>query len=61
MSGEQVATVARAMGCDDVVVCDTVDQACSRALKDAGAQDAVLIAGSLYVVGSARTYLRRNL
>lgn len=61
MSGEQVATVARAMGCDDVVVCETVDQACSRALKDAGAQDAVLIAGSLYVVGSARTYLRRNL
>jgi dihydrofolate synthase/folylpolyglutamate synthase len=61
MSGEQVATVARAMGCDDVVVCDTVEQACSRALKDAGAQDAVLIAGSLYVVGSARTYLRRNL
>ena len=61
MSGEQVATFARAMGCDDVVVCDTVDQACSRALKDAGAQDAVLIAGSLYVVGSARTYLRRNL
>ena len=61
MSGEQVATFARAMGCDDVVVCDTVEQACSRALKDAGAQDAVLIAGSLYVVGSARTYLRRNL
>ena len=44
-----------------VVVCDTVEMACSRALKDARAEDAVLIAGSLYVVGSARTYLRRNL
>jgi folylpolyglutamate synthase/dihydropteroate synthase len=49
------------MGCDDVVVCETVEMACSRALKDARAEDAVLIAGSLYVVGSARTYLRRNL
>jgi folylpolyglutamate synthase/dihydropteroate synthase len=49
------------MGCDEVVICNTVEEACSRALKDARAEDAVLIAGSLYLVGSARTYLRRNL
>jgi dihydrofolate synthase/folylpolyglutamate synthase len=61
MSGEEIAQQARAMGCDEVVVCSTVEMACSRALKDARAEDAVLIAGSLYVVGSARTYLRRNL
>ena len=61
MSGEEIAQSARAMGCDEVVVCSTVEMACSRALKDARAEDAVLIAGSLYVVGSARTYLRRNL
>jgi dihydrofolate synthase/folylpolyglutamate synthase len=61
MSGEQIAQSARSMGCDEVVVCETVEMACSRALKDARAEDAVLIAGSLYVVGSARTYLRRNL
>jgi len=61
MSGEEIAQSARAMGCGEVVVCDTVEMACSRALKDARAEDAVLIAGSLYVVGSARTYLRRNL
>lgn len=61
MSGDQIAEQARKMGCEEVVVCDTVEMACSRALKDAVAEDAVLIAGSLYVVGSARTYLRRNL
>jgi len=61
MSGEQIAQCARSMGCDEVVVCNTVEEACSRALKDARAEDAVLIAGSLYLVGSARTYLRRNL
>ena len=42
-------------------ICNDLIAGASRALKDARAEDAVLIAGSLYLVGSARTYLRRNL
>jgi dihydrofolate synthase / folylpolyglutamate synthase len=56
-----VAAAAEAMGCDDVVVCETVEDACNRALRDATAEDAVLVTGSLYVVGSARPHLRRVL
>lgn len=58
---EEIAKAARALGCDDVVVCASVEQACDRALRDASAEDAVLIAGSLYVVGAARPHLRRVL
>jgi folylpolyglutamate synthase/dihydropteroate synthase len=35
-----------------------VERGCDRALADAAAEDAVLVAGSLYVVGAARTHLR---
>jgi dihydrofolate synthase/folylpolyglutamate synthase len=61
LAAPELAAVVRAMGCDDVVVCDTVEQACERAISAATEQDAVLVAGSLYVVGSARTLLRRIL
>jgi dihydrofolate synthase/folylpolyglutamate synthase len=53
-----VAEAAQVMGCDDVETVDSVEQACERALHLAKKDDAVLIAGSLYVVGAARTYLR---
>ena len=52
---------AKQMGCEQVVVCETVEAACDKALSIAREEDAVLMAGSLYVVGSARTYLRRKL
>ena len=60
-SGREIADVARAMGCSEVVVADTVEKACDIALADATSDDAILVAGSLYVVGAARTHLRRVL
>ena len=60
LSAGHVADAARAMGCDDVEIVDSVEQACERALHFARKDDAVLVAGSLYVVGAARTYLRNT-
>ncbi len=57
----EIADAARAMGCDRVVECTTVEAACERAVRAAGDDDAVLITGSLYVVGAARPFLRRLL
>ena len=59
--GREIADVARGMGCSEVVVADTVEKACDIALADATSDDAILVAGSLYVVGAARTHLRRVL
>jgi folylpolyglutamate synthase/dihydropteroate synthase len=56
-----VAAAAAELGCGRVVVARDTEDACDRALADAGADDAVLVAGSLYVVGAARTHLRRVL
>jgi folylpolyglutamate synthase/dihydropteroate synthase len=47
------------MGCDDVTVRESVGAACDRALVDAGSDDAILVTGSLYVVGEARGHLLR--
>jgi dihydrofolate synthase/folylpolyglutamate synthase len=58
---QEIARIAKEMGCDEVVVASSVEDACDRALNEAGAEDAVLIAGSLYVVGAARPYLQRIL
>ena len=60
MPSSELAAAARALGCDDVVECDTVEQACDRAIRLAEHDDAVLITGSLYVVGSARPHLRKD-
>jgi dihydrofolate synthase/folylpolyglutamate synthase len=57
----EVASAARALGCSDVIETATVEQACDRALRDASSDDAILVAGSLYVVGAARPHLRRVL
>jgi len=56
-----LAATARTMGCERVDVVEDVAEACRRATAESGEDDAVLIAGSLYVVGSARAYLRRSL
>jgi dihydrofolate synthase/folylpolyglutamate synthase len=54
----EVAQAAIAMGCDDVLTVDDVAQACDAALRRATADDAILVTGSLYVVGAARPHLR---
>ena len=61
IGANELASTAKQMGCEQVVVCETVEAACDKALNIAREEDAVLVAGSLYVVGSARTYLRRKL
>jgi dihydrofolate synthase/folylpolyglutamate synthase len=61
VGANDLASAAKQMGCEQVVVCETVEAACDKALNIAREEDAVLVAGSLYVVGSARTYLRRKL
>jgi folylpolyglutamate synthase/dihydropteroate synthase len=61
VSASELAATARSMGCERVEVVEDVAEACRRATTESGENDAVLIAGSLYVVGSARAYLRRSL
>jgi dihydrofolate synthase/folylpolyglutamate synthase len=59
MPSADLAAAARALGCDDVVECDTVEEACDRAIRAAQHDDAVLVTGSLYVIGAARPHLRK--
>jgi dihydrofolate synthase/folylpolyglutamate synthase len=61
VQAQELADAARRLGCERVDVVEEVSAACSRAIDDSGKDDAVLIAGSLYVVGGARSYLRRSL
>ena len=61
VSATELAATARSMGCERVEVVEDVADACRHATTMSGENDAVLIAGSLYVVGSARAYLRRSL
>lgn len=55
----EVAAAARSIGCDHVDTIPDLETACASALAGATADDAVLVAGSLYVVGDARPILRR--
>jgi dihydrofolate synthase/folylpolyglutamate synthase len=57
LPGSEVAAAATAIGCDDVAVAETVERACDIALADASSDDAILVTGSLYVVGNARPHL----
>jgi folylpolyglutamate synthase/dihydropteroate synthase len=56
----EVAAAARAIGCEEVCTFDSVESACDAALVGRGADDAVLVTGSLYVVGAARPHLHRS-
>jgi dihydrofolate synthase/folylpolyglutamate synthase len=58
--GAEIASAARAIGCDEVYVHDTVDAACRAAMRGADADDAILATGSIYVAGAARQPLRRH-
>ncbi len=55
----EVAAAARAIGCDDVKIVEQVDSALATAYRQLRAEDALLVAGSLYVVGAARPVLRQ--
>jgi len=57
----ELVDAARSIGCDDVSEHRTVEDAIDAALAGSGPDDAVLITGSLYVVGAARPHLRRRL
>ena len=61
MPGEEVAAAAKQIGCDKVVTETSVERACNMALHGRTADDAVLVTGSLYVVGSARPHLKATL
>lgn len=50
---------AKELGCDHVAAFDTVEDACRRAMDFADGDDAVLVTGSLYTAGAARTVLNR--
>ena len=57
----EISAAATELGCDNVETARSVEQACDLALADATGDDAILVAGSLYVVGAARPHLRRLL
>jgi dihydrofolate synthase/folylpolyglutamate synthase len=61
MPAAELTAAAKALGCDNVVECTTVEQACDRAVRLAETDDAVLVTGSLYTVGAARPFLRKLL
>lgn len=53
----ELLQAATELGCDDIVSFDTVEEACQRAMDYADGDDAVLVTGSLYTAGAARTSL----
>ena len=57
----ELTAAAKAMGCDEVVEIADLSRAIDRALASVDVDDAILITGSLYVVGAARPYLRKVL
>ena len=61
LDATDLSAAARAIGCDDVVQFTTVEQAIDAALDGAAAEDALVVTGSLYIVGAARPHLRRVL
>jgi dihydrofolate synthase/folylpolyglutamate synthase len=61
VAASDLAHAARRISCETVEVVEDVEEACKRAIANSGQNDAVLIAGSLYVAGSARSCLRRSL
>jgi dihydrofolate synthase / folylpolyglutamate synthase len=59
MAAGELTAAARALGCDVVIEHATIEQAIDRALGISEGDDAILITGSLYVIGGARPYLRK--
>lgn len=61
LPAEEVAAAARAIGCDDVLVVPDLERACASAIREAVGDDAVLITGSLYIIGAARSIVRTHI
>jgi dihydrofolate synthase/folylpolyglutamate synthase len=59
MPASELTAAAKALGCDEVIESETVEQACDRAVRLAGPDDAIFVTGSLYVVGAARPFLKK--
>jgi len=57
-AANEVAAAAREIGCEDVLAIDDIDAALLNAYRQMRGEDALLVAGSLYVVGAARPVLR---
>ena len=55
-----IGAAARRAGCVEVLVIDDPIAACEEALRQAGADDAILVAGSIYVVGAVRSTRLRH-
>ncbi len=53
----ELAAIARRVGCDDVYEVASVSAACQRALDMATVDDAIVVSGSMYVVGEARPFM----
>ncbi|MEY3034786.1 MAG: folylpolyglutamate synthase [Actinomycetota bacterium] len=60
LPASEVARAARDIGCDEVREIGDVESALEHVLAFVSADDAVLVTGSLYVVGAARAQLRRR-
>lgn len=60
LPAEEAANAVKAAGCESVEVVHDVAAAAARALQMAEPDDLVFVTGSLYVVGAARTALRRE-
>lgn len=60
LPAKEMGEVARRIGCHEVYVADSVEEASDLALKLAQSDDAILVAGSLYIVSAARPHLRRT-
>lgn len=58
LPASEVARAARELGCDEVREIGDVEGALAHVLAHVSADDAVLVTGSLYVVGAARALLR---
>ena len=59
MPANELVEAARRVGCDVVETATSVERAIDRALAEAGPDDAILVTGSLYVVGAARPHVAR--
>ena len=60
MPAADLERAAKELGCDHVVAFENVEAACRRALEYADGDDAVLVTGSLYTAGAARSTLQRH-
>lgn len=58
LPASEVARAASQLGCDEVVLVPSVTRACDEAISRAEGDDAILVTGSLYVVGEARPHLK---